>query len=125
MVDTNTPAAVIDTNPPPPRVVTHEGYVRHSTSIVAPTAYELYDAGSGNAINYLFSSTTNLDISLYSGLEIIVTGEEGIHQRWADTPVLTVQKIFVLSTNPPAENFKRVASPRARANEPVRSPRGR
>jgi uncharacterized protein YgiM (DUF1202 family) len=127
VVDTNTPATVIDTNlpPPPPRVVTHEGYVRHSTSIVAATAYELYDPTSGNAINYLLSSTTNLDISRYSGLQIVVTGEEGMHERWADTPVLTVQKIFVLSTNPPAENFKRAASPRASANEPVRSPHSR
>lgn len=127
VVDNNTPATVIDTNlpPPPPRVVTHEGYVRHSTSIVAPTAYELYDAASGNAINYLLSSTTNLDISLYSGLQIVVTGEEGMHERWADTPVITVQKIIVISTNPPAENFKRVASPRARANEMIRSPRSR
>lgn len=127
VVDTNPTAPVVDTNlpPPPPRVVTHEGYVRHSTSIVAPTAYELYDAGSGNAINYLLSSTTNLDISRYSGLQIVVTGEEGMHQRWADTPVITVQKIFVLSTNPPAENFKRVASPRARSNETLRSPHSR
>ena len=127
VVDNNVPATVIDTNlpPPPPRVVTHEGYVRHSTSIVAPTAYELYDAASGNAINYLLSSTTNLDISLYSGLQIVVTGEEGMHERWADTPVITVQKILVLSTNPPSENFKRAASPRARANEMIRSPRSR
>jgi uncharacterized protein YgiM (DUF1202 family) len=125
IVDTNTPAAaVVDTNlpPPPPRVVTHEGYVRHSTSIVAPTAYELYDPTSGNAINYLLSSTTNLDISRYSGLQIVVTGEEGMHERWADTPVITVQKIYVLSTNKPASDNKRAVSPRERSNEPLRSP---
>ena len=128
IVDTNTPAAaVVDTNlpPPPPRVVTHEGYVRHSTSIVAPTAYELFDPTSGNAINYLLSSTTNLDISRYSGLQIVVTGEEGMHERWADTPVITVQKIYVLSTNKLVSDNKRAASPRERANEPVRSPHSR
>ena len=111
VADTNVVAAVTDTNPPPPRVVTHEGYVRSSVSIVAPTAYELYDWDSGNAINYLYSTSTNLDLGRYNNFKIIVTGEEGISPRWAATPVLTIQKIYVLETNlPPIEN--RVASPR-------------
>jgi len=44
-----------------------------------------------------------------------VTGEEGISARWQDTPVITIQKIYVVSTNPP-DAFKRVASPRASSN---------
>ena len=116
VADTNAPViAVVDTNPPPPRVVSHEGYVRSSMSIVAPTAYELYDADSGNAINYLYSPSTNLDLSRYNTYQIIVTGEEGISPRWQDTPVLTIQKIYVVSTNPPA-GFRRVASPHASSN---------
>ncbi len=127
VVDTSVPATVIDTNlpPPPPRVVSHEGYVRHSLSIVAPTAYELFDPTSGNAINYLLSSTTNLDISRYSGLQIVVTGEEGMHERWADTPVITVQKILVLSTNKLVSDNKRAVSPRERSNQMLRSPHSR
>jgi len=114
VVDTNPPA--VDTNlpPPPPRVATHEGYVRHALSIGAPTTFELYDPASGNAINYLNSPTTNLDLSHYDGLQIVVTGEEGLNDRWPATPVLTVQKIYVLSTNPPAEDSKLNVSPRAR-----------
>ena len=111
VVDTNAAAPVIDTNPPPPRVVSHEGFVRSSGSLVAPTEFELYDADSGNAINYLYSTSTNLDLARYNGFQIIVTGEEGISARWADTPVLTIQKIYVLSTNSPPIN--RVSSPRA------------
>ena len=113
VADTNAVAPVVDVNlpPPPPRVVTHEGSVRSSTSIVAPTPYELYDNVSGNSINFLYSSTTNLDLSRYDGMQIIVTGEEGLSARWGSTPVMTVQKIFVLSSNPPPD-FKRVASPR-------------
>lgn len=111
VVDTNAAALVVDTNPPPPRVVSHEGYVRSSSSLVAPTAYELFDLDSGNAINYLYSTSTNLDISRYYGFQVIVTGEEGISARWADTPVLTLQKIYVLSTN--SLPIKRVSSPRA------------
>jgi hypothetical protein len=90
-----------DTNlpPPPPRIVTHEGFVRSSVSPVAPTYFELYDPSTGVAINYLFSPTTNLNLSLYNGLHINVTGEEGLDARWKDTPVLNVQKIYVLSTN--------------------------
>jgi len=96
-----TPTMILDTNPPPPRIVTHEGYVRSSVSIVAPTYYELYDPSNGKAINYLFSTTTNLDLGRYEGLHINVTGQEGLEPRWKATPVITVQKIYVLSTNAP------------------------
>jgi uncharacterized protein YgiM (DUF1202 family) len=113
IADTNAPAAaVVDTNPPPPRVISHEGYVRSSTSIVAPTSYELYDADSGNTINYLYTTSTNLDISRYNNFQIIVTGEEGMAARWKATPVITIQKIYVVSTNPPVA-LKRVSSPHA------------
>jgi len=91
-VDTNLP-------PPPPRVVTHEGNVRSSVSIVAPTYFELYSPADGKAINYLYSTTTNLNLARYNGLHIVVTGEEGLDSRWQQTPVLTVQKIYVVSTN--------------------------
>jgi uncharacterized protein YgiM (DUF1202 family) len=110
VVETNIPVAV-DTNPPPPRIVTHEGYVRSSVSPVAATAFELYDTDSGNAINYLNSTTTNLNLARYVSMKIIVSGEEGLNERWKDTPVLTVQRIYVLSTNPP--EIHRVNSPRA------------
>jgi hypothetical protein len=90
--------------------------VRPSISPVAPTFYELYDADSGNAINYLYSSSTNLDLSRYNNYLIMVTGEEGMAARWKDTPVLTVQKIYVVSTNPPEGLNKRVSSPHASSN---------
>jgi uncharacterized protein YgiM (DUF1202 family) len=106
-VDTNTmpatdativAAAAGDTNlpPPPPRVVTHEGVVRHVTSIIEPTDYELFDPNSGGEIDYLYTTTTNLDLSRYKGLHIIVTGEEGLSERWQKTPVLTIQRIQVV-----------------------------
>ena len=104
MEDTNVP-------PPPPRVVTHEGYVRSSVSLVAPTYFELFDPETGVAINYLFSTTTNLDLSHYNGLHINVTGEEGLDARWKETPVLSVQKIYVLPINMPAK-------PAAQPNKP-------
>jgi hypothetical protein len=92
-----------DTNlpPPPPRIVTHEGSVRHSVSPVAPTYYELYDPANNKAINYLYTTTTNLNLGRYDGLHITVTGEEGMDVRWKDTPVLTIQKIYVLSADKP------------------------
>ena len=98
-IDTNAPAVPVEATPPPPpppRVVTHEGFVRHVTSIIEPTAYELYDRSSGVPIDYLYTTTTNLNLSHYNGLHIIVTGEEGLAQRWKDTPVLTVQRILVV-----------------------------
>ena len=124
LADTNTTASVVDTNlpPPPPRVVTHEGYVRSSSSIVAPTAYELFDLETGNTIDFLYSPTTNLNLSMYNGMQIMVTGEEGLSARWNATPVLTVQKIYVLSTNSLLDN-KVVPTPRQqyiRSNKPMR-----
>ena len=123
--DTNGFAATLDTNAPPlpPRVSTHEGYVRASTSIVAPTPYELYDSESGNTINFLYATTSQLDLSRYAGMRIIVTGEEGISPRWPDVPVLSVQKILVTSSNPPPD-YKKVSSPRGsqqniRASKPM------
>lgn len=80
----------------PPRIVTHEGVVRHVKSIIEPTDYEIYDPKTGEAIDYLYSTSTNLDLSRYNGLRIIVTGEEGLTDRWKNTPVLTIQRIQVV-----------------------------
>ena len=52
--------------------------------------------GSGKIINYLYTSSTNLDLSRYKGLHIVVTGEEGLDERWKNHPVITIQRIQVL-----------------------------
>lgn len=118
IVPAPTPAAAeVDTNlpPPPPRIVTHEGSVRPSVSPVAPTTYELFDPANNKAINYLYTTTTNLNLHRYNGLHITVTGEEGMESRWQDTPVLTIQKIYVLSgadaPKPSGEALKPVNRP--------------
>ena len=97
--ETNPPAPmIVDTNlpPPPPRVVTHEGTVRHVVSIIAPTDYELYDPKTGQDIDYLFTTSKTLDLSHYNGLRIVVTGTEGLDARWKDTPVITIERIQVV-----------------------------
>jgi uncharacterized protein YgiM (DUF1202 family) len=100
---------IVDTNPPPPRIVTHEGWVRSSVSVVAPTYFELYDRENNKAINYLYTTTTNLNLARYNGLQIVVTGEEGLDARWKDTPVLSIQKILVLSSNAPSSQVEPAA----------------
>src|SRR5260221_9095317 len=111
-VDTNATAPV-DTNlpPPPPRIVSHEGTVRGVGSLIAPTAYVLYDPATFQNINFLYSTSTNLDLSRYVGYQIVATGEEGLAPRWKDTPVLTIQSIQVISTN--VFRPTHVVSPRA------------
>jgi hypothetical protein len=108
---TNEVPALVETNlpPPPPRIVTHEGWVRSSVSVVAPTYFELYDPENNKAINYLYSTTTNLNLARYNGLQIVVTGEEGLDARWKDTPVLSIQKILVLSSNVPSSKVEPAA----------------
>jgi uncharacterized protein YgiM (DUF1202 family) len=108
---TSVPAPEANQLPPPPRIVTHEGYVRDSISIVAPTYFELYDPSTQVAIDYLHSTTTNLNLARYNGFQIIVTGEEGLDSRWKDTPVLNVERIYVVSTNAPV--YPILKSPRA------------
>lgn len=106
----NTPAAVTEqpvaaeTNsapahpdePPPKRVVQREGIVRGTTSIQAPTHFELISPENHNTVDYLYTSSPNLDLRRYKGLRIIVTGEEGLEERWGNTPVITIEKIQVV-----------------------------
>ena len=82
--------------PPPPRIVQREGIVRGMTSIQAPSRFVLISQQDGRDIDYLFTSSKDLDLRRYKGLHIIVTGEEGLDERWPNTPVLTIQKIQVL-----------------------------
>lgn len=82
--------------PPAPRIVQREGIVRGNTSIQSPTKFELVSPDNHKLVDYLFTTSTNLDLNRYKGLHIIVTGEEGKDERWNYTPVITIQKIQVL-----------------------------
>ena len=82
--------------PPPKRVIQHEGIVKGTWSVQAPTPYALVSHQTGKTINYLYTTSTNLDLSRYKGLHIIVTGEEGLDERWKNTPIITIQRILVL-----------------------------
>jgi uncharacterized protein YgiM (DUF1202 family) len=82
--------------PPPKRVVQREGLVRGTFSIQAPTKFALISPDNGRTIDYLYTTSPNLDLRRYKGLRIIVTGEEGLEERWGNTPVITIQKIQVL-----------------------------
>ena len=101
-LDTNAPATtVISTapaveEPPQPRIVEREGIVRRTFSIQAPSAFELVNAETGRKVNYLYTSSKELDLARYKGLHIIVTGEESLDERWLSTPVITIQKIQVI-----------------------------
>lgn len=77
------------------RVVTREGIVRRAVHIQAPSAYALAELETGRIINYLYTTSTNLDLSRYLGRRVLVTGEEGLDPRWKATPVLTIRRIQV------------------------------
>jgi uncharacterized protein YgiM (DUF1202 family) len=82
--------------PPPPRIVQREGIVRYTASIQAPTIFQLVSVENHKPINYLFTTSTNLNLNRYKGLHIIVTGEEGLDERWKRTPIITIQRIQVI-----------------------------
>ncbi len=96
LTSTNAPATPPAEEPPPKRVVEREGIVRGTGSIQAPTHFALYNAQNGRLVDYLYTPSPNLDLRRYKGLHIIVTGEEGLEERWGNTPVITIQKIQVL-----------------------------
>jgi hypothetical protein len=98
MVTDNNAASMTGANLPP-RIVSHEGVVGPVASLISPTAYELYDPDTRAEINFLYTTSTNLDIGRYNGMRIVVTGEESIAERWTNTPLLTIQRIIVLETN--------------------------
>lgn len=93
---TTTTNAPDENEPPPKRIVQREGVVRGTFSIQAPTKYELISPDNHRTINYLHTDSPDLDLSRYKGIRIIVTGEEGLDERWRNTPVITIQKIQVL-----------------------------
>jgi uncharacterized protein YgiM (DUF1202 family) len=99
-----TPPPVVTPAPAPPpapepepvlvkRVVTREGVVRRSVSIQAPTYFVLESLDNQKAIDYLFSPTTNIVLKEFKGKRVVVTGEEGLDERWPNTPVLTVETL--------------------------------
>ena len=53
-------------------------------------------AENGRLIDYLHTTSHDLDLRRYKGLKIVVTGEEGLDERWGNTPVITIQKIQVV-----------------------------
>ncbi|EEF57315.1 SH3 domain-containing protein [Pedosphaera parvula] len=79
--------------PPAKRVVQREGIVTGTVSIQAPTYFQLKSINNGGVIDYLYSDSTNLVLKRFKGKKVMVSGEEGLDERWPNTPVLTVQSI--------------------------------
>ncbi len=86
------PQPVAD-EPPPKRTVTREGIVKSAGSIQTPTYYQLHSVQNSKLINYLHSSKTNIVIEKFKGTAVIVTGQEGMDERWPNTPVLEVETL--------------------------------
>jgi len=68
-------------------------------SLVAPTDYKLYDQSTKQDIDFLYPISKDLDLSKLVDADVIVTGEEGIDQRWPNTPIMAIQSIQVVRTN--------------------------
>jgi uncharacterized protein YraI len=90
------PSPMLTEEPPPKRIVQREGIVKGTVSIQAPTHFELVSPFTGETINYLYTTSTNLQLRRYRGLRIVVTGEEGLDKRWPNVPVITIQRIQVV-----------------------------
>jgi hypothetical protein len=108
------PAQPVAQPPPTDRVGSHEGVVGPVTSIEAPTKYMLYDPDTFQTIDYLYTTAPDLDLRHYINMKIIVTGVEGVDQRWPSSPIIAIQSIQVVSTN--AIKHVDLSSPRQRGS---------
>jgi SH3-like domain-containing protein len=75
------------------RIVTREGAVRRTMNIQSPTPYVLENLHNGRVMNYLYSTTTNINISAYRGRVVTVSGEEALDERWPNVPVIRVETL--------------------------------
>jgi uncharacterized protein YgiM (DUF1202 family) len=89
------PTAPVTEGPPPKRIVEREGIVRGTISIQAPSSFGLVNPDTGRTIDYLYTTSKDLDLRRYKGLRVVVAGEEAIDDRWPNTPVITIQRIQV------------------------------
>ncbi len=88
--------ATVDTNEPPkPRIVTREGFVRRAYNIQAPADFELHDIQSGSIIDYL-QPKPGQNFKIFLGTRVTVSGPEAIAARWTRTPVLQVQSVDLM-----------------------------
>ncbi len=77
----------------PVRLVTREGIIQRTLNIQAPAEYVLEHLESGKVINYLHTTNTNVPMKLLKGRRVLVSGEEAIDPRWADTPLLKIETL--------------------------------
>ncbi|HXC35461.1 MAG TPA: SH3 domain-containing protein [Candidatus Acidoferrales bacterium] len=98
------PAPPVNVPPPAPpqptvRIVQHEGVVGGVGSVIAPTAYKLYDPKTMLDIDFLYPTSPDQDLSKLVDSRVIVTGEEGVDARWPNIPVIAIQNIQILGKN--------------------------
>lgn len=78
----------------PVRIVTREGIVRRTLDIQSPTGYVLEHLESGKKINYLvLDEQVALKLNWFVGKRVLVSGEEALDARNANTPVLLVNTL--------------------------------
>ncbi|HEX4646978.1 MAG TPA: SH3 domain-containing protein [Verrucomicrobiae bacterium] len=96
IVTTPAPVAPPVEEPAAPRVVQREGVVSGTVSIQAPTHFQLESLDTHKVIDYMYTTSTNLLLQRYRGMTVLVTGEEGLDERWPNTPVITIERIQVV-----------------------------
>jgi len=101
IIPTPPPQPVPPPAPPQPtvRIVQHEGVVGPVGSVIAPTAYKLYDPDTKVDIDFLYPTSPDQDLHKLVDDRVIVTGEEGVDTRWPNTPVIAIQNIQILGKN--------------------------
>ncbi len=75
------------------RIVSREGRVRRAWSIQSPTPLILENLHNGRVMNYLYSTSTNINLSVFRGQVVTVSGEEALDERWPNIPVIRVETL--------------------------------
>jgi uncharacterized protein YgiM (DUF1202 family) len=89
---TSSPTPV--TNQPSPfRVVTRDGIVRPTTSIQAPTDWQIVDVRHHRPMAFLRRTSNEVKLFALWDKRVAVVGVEAIDRRWPNLPVLTIEEI--------------------------------
>jgi hypothetical protein len=94
-----TPQQPVFTDPSPlanqekGRTVRREGIIRSTRNHLAPTYEELINAETRKTVNFLWTGPNGVDLKLFRGKKVVVTGEEGLDPKFPKIPVIEIHAI--------------------------------
>jgi len=75
------------------RIVQREGILLDAMHIQAPAGYKLRSWETGRDINFVTPASAEVQLALYRGQRVIITGEERSAPGWPNQPIFEARTI--------------------------------